>query len=119
MAGTGNCAAAVQRALAAVGLEQFVGSGDAWDMLDPLQRSGLFEVVPMNQATVGDIIVRPPSANRNDNSVYGDISVVTARNGSNITQTNDATYQFDPDNARYDGRAVFLRYRGADSSNLA
>lgn len=119
MAGTGNCAAAVQRALAAVGLEQFVGSGDAWDMLDPLQRSGLFEVVPMNQATVGDIIVRPPSANRNDNSVHGDISVVTARNGSNITQTNDATYRFDPDNARYDGRAVFLRYRGADSSNLA
>lgn len=119
MSGTGNCAAAVQRALASVGLDQFVGSGDAWDMLGPLQRSGLFEAVPMSQATVGDIIVRPPSANRNDNSVHGDISVVTARNGNNITQTNDATYQFDPSNSRYDGRAVFLRYTGADNSNVA
>ncbi|MEZ4491543.1 MAG: hypothetical protein R3F51_28560 [Cyanobacteriota/Melainabacteria group bacterium] len=117
--GTGNCAAAVQEALAGVGLNQFMGSGDAWDMLGPLKRSGLFEEVPMAQATVGDIIVRPPSANPHDSSVHGDISVVTARNGNNITQTNDATYQFDPNNARYDGRAVFLRYTGGDNSMVA
>ena len=88
-------------------------------MLGPLKRSGLFEEVPMAQATVGDIIVRPPSANPHDSSVHGDISVVTARNGNSITQTNDATYQFDPNNSRYDGRAVFLRYTGGDNSMVA
>jgi hypothetical protein len=116
MSGTGLCATAVQRALADCGLDQFVGSGDAWDMLNPLKNSGLFEVIPASEARRGDIIVRPPSANPNDSSIHGDISVVTARNGDNITQTNDASYQFDPNNERYDGRAVFLRYTGGRTS---
>jgi hypothetical protein len=31
-----------------------------------------------------------------------------------LIQTNDATYAFRPDNPRYDGRAVFLRYVGQE-----
>lgn len=119
MAGSGYCATAVQLALKDVGLGQFVGSGDAWDMLGPLKRSGLFVEVPMSQAARGDIIVRPPSANPNDDSVYGDISVVTAKQGGRIQQTNDASYEFHADNARYDGRAVFLRYVGDQKNETA
>jgi hypothetical protein len=114
MAGTGYCATAVQRALAAIGLPQFLGSGNAWDMLGPLKRSGKFVQIPAGEATVGDIIVRPPSANPYDNSKYGDISVITAKKGNTLIQTNDATYAFRPDNPRYDGRAVFLRYVGQE-----
>jgi hypothetical protein len=120
MDGTGWCARAVQRALANVGLEQFLGSGNGWQMLGPLQRSGLFERVSEADARPGDLIVRPPSANPNDTSVHGDISVVTARNGDRITQTNDATYDYRSNNHRYDGKAVFLRYVGdRDESQVA
>ncbi|MBI2812436.1 MAG: hypothetical protein HYX67_16645 [Candidatus Melainabacteria bacterium] len=112
MSGTGKCATAVQRALAACGLPEFLGSGNGGEMDKPLLASGKFTQVSINDAKPGDIIVRPPSANPNDTSVYGDVSVVTARNGDNITQTNDATYQFKKDNPRYDGKATFLRYTG-------
>ena len=110
MPGTGNCASAVQRALKDVGMPQFVGSGNAWDMLSPLERSGLFVRVPESQAAVGDLIVRPPSQNPAEHSIYGDISVVTARHGNTIIQTNDASYEYVHDNPRYDGKAVFLRH---------
>ena len=112
MPGTGACAAAVQKALADVNMAQFAGCGNAWEMLGPLQRSGLFVQIPESEATVGDLILRPPSANPNDNSIYGDISVVTARQGNTIIQTNDASYEFERNNPRYDGKAVFLRYTG-------
>ncbi len=118
MAGTGYCATAVQRAMADVGLNQFVGSGDAWNMLGPMERSGLFVRVPESQAAVGDVILRPPSKDPHDNSIYGDISVVTARHGDKITQTNDATYQYEKNNARYDGKAVFLRYVGTERKSV-
>lgn len=112
MSGTGKCATAVQRALAACGLPEFVGKGNGGEMDKPLLESGKFTEVSFNDAKPGDIIVRPPSANPNDKSIYGDVSVITARNGDNITQTNDATYQFKKDNPRYDGKATFLRYTG-------
>lgn len=112
MAGTGYCATAVQRALNECGLPQFMGSGNGGEMDKPLLASGKFQEVSYADAKPGDIIVRPPSANPNDSSVYGDISVITARNGDNITQTNDATYQFHKDNDRYDSKATFLRYTG-------
>jgi hypothetical protein len=111
MPGTGWCARAVQRALADAGLRQFLGSGDAWNMLGPLKRSGLFAEVPMDQAQRGDIILRQSST-----GYYGDISVVTARNGNRIQQTNDATYEFRPNNPRY-SRSVFLRYVGDQQSS--
>jgi hypothetical protein len=110
MPGTGRCALAVQWALSGAGLSQFMGSGHGWGMLRPLEQSGLFRRVPEDVATVGDIIVRPPSANPYDDSVYGDISVVTSRRGDTIMQTNDATYEYRRYNPRYDGRAVFLRF---------
>lgn len=106
MSGTGYCARAVQRALADAGLPQFVGSGHAWNMLGPLKNSGLFVEIPREQAQRGDIIVRQSST-----GYYGDISVVTARNGNRIQQTNDATYEYRPENPRYQ-RDVFLRYVG-------
>jgi hypothetical protein len=109
MSGTGWCARAVQRALADVGLPQFVGSGDAWNMLGPLKRSGLFVEVPMDQAAVGDLILRRGTPG---GSIQGDISVITARNGNRIQQTNDATYDFRLNNPRYGGQPVFLRYVG-------
>ncbi|MBS1952947.1 MAG: hypothetical protein JST89_02115 [Cyanobacteria bacterium SZAS-4] len=112
MAGTGYCATAVQRALSECGLPQFMGSGNGGEMDKPLLASGKFQEVSYADAKPGDIIVRPPSANPNDSSVYGDVSVITARNGDNITQTNDATYQFHKDNDRYDSKATFLRYTG-------
>ena len=112
MSGTGKCATAVQRALAACGLPEFLGKGNGGEMDKPLLASGKFTQVSINDAKPGDIIVRPPSANPNDTSIYGDVSVITARNGDNITQTNDATYQFKKDNPRYDGKATFLRYTG-------
>ncbi|MBC8000247.1 MAG: hypothetical protein IAF58_19990 [Leptolyngbya sp.] len=114
MAGTGRCAAAVQVALRDAGLGEFMGSGNGWDMLGPLKSSGKFVEISQNQATRGDIIVRPPSAAQDD-SVYGDISVVTSNNGGVITQTNDASYQFHNQNSRYDDKAVFLRYVGDKS----
>lgn len=112
MAGTGYCAKAVQQALNQCGLPEFLGSGNGGEMDKPLLASGKFKEISYADAKPGDIIVRPPSANPNDDSVYGDISVITARNGDNITQTNDATYQFHKDNDRYDGKAKFLRYTG-------
>lgn len=117
MSGQGNCAAAVQRALADVGHKEFLGSGNAWDMLGPLERSGHFVRVSESEAQVGDLILRPPSANQSDNSVYGDISVVTSKKGNEIIQTNDDSYKFERNNQRYDGKAVFLRYVGDNSSS--
>lgn len=114
MSGTGYCARAVQRALSDAGLPQFVGSGHAWNMLGPLKNSGLFVEIPMSEATRGDIIVRPGHPN---GTPYGDISVVTARQGNRIQQTNDATYEFRPDNPRYGGQATFLRYVGDQRSS--
>jgi hypothetical protein len=110
--GTGRCAYAVQRALEDVGLPHFLGCGNGWEMLGPLERSEIFVRVSEAQAAVGDLILRPPSADPNDDSIYGDISVITARKGNKIIQTNDATYEFVRDNPRYDGKAVFLRYVG-------
>lgn len=115
MSGTGYCARAVQRAMADAGLPQFVGSGNAWDMMGPLKRSGLFVQITQAEAQRGDIIVRPPHPG---GSQYGDISVVTARSGNRIQQTNDATYEFRAENPRYGGQAVFLRYVG-DQRNAA
>lgn len=114
MHSVGHCAKAVQRALADIGMPQFRGVGDAWNMLAPLERSGLFVRVPQEAAAVGDLIVRPPSEDKRQHSYYGDISVVTARNGDHITQTNDSSYEFVADNPRYDGNAVFLRFVGED-----
>lgn len=118
MHSTGHCALAVQRALADVGLGQFLGCGDAWNMLTPLERSGLFVRVPEAHAAVGDLILRPPSKDARQDSVYGDISVLTDRKGNQIIQTNDASYEFDRANPRYDGKAVFLRYVGDDNPHF-
>jgi uncharacterized membrane protein YgcG len=112
MSGTGRCAKAVQQALAHCGLPEFLGTGNGGQMDKPLLNSGKFTEVSYKDAKPGDIIVRPPSANPHNNSVYGDVSVITARSGDNITQTNDATYQFRKENPRYDGQAKFLRYTG-------
>lgn len=112
MRSTGRCAYAVQAALEEVGLDQFVGCGNAWDMLEPLEQSGLFVRVSEDEADIGDIIVRPPSSDPSQNSVHGDISIITERNGDTIIQTNDASYEYVRGNPRYDGKAVFLRYVG-------
>jgi hypothetical protein len=116
MKGTGHCAKAVQFALARVGMPEFWGTGNAWEMLSELEDSGKFVRIPESEATVGDLIVRPPSTVRARHSKYGDISVVTARHGDKIKQTNDATFDFVRDNPRYDGQAVFLRYKGQQPS---
>jgi hypothetical protein len=110
MKGTGHCALAIQRALSRSGLPQFYGTGNGWDMIEPLEDSGLFVRIPESESAVGDLILRPPSQNRRRHSRYGDISVVTARHGDLIKQTNDATFEFKRDNPRYDGKAIFLRY---------
>lgn len=113
MTGTGRCAEAVQVALQECGYPQFIGCGHAWDMLGPLKASGQFVQIAESQAKPGDLIVRPPAPG---GSVYGDISVVTKKEGSQLTQSNDATYPFDPANPRYGGKAVFLRHTGGDST---
>ena len=108
----GKCAAAVQKALDKVGMSEFLGSGNGWDMLGPLERSGKFVRVPESQAAVGDLIVRSWSKEtqaENGGNNWGDISVVTARNGGSITQTNDLSYEFHHNNPRY-GETVFLRH---------
>lgn len=119
MKGTGHCAKAVQRALAHSGLPQFCGVGNAWDMLKPLENNGVFVRIPESEAAVGDLIVRPPSTVKARHSKYGDISVVTSRHGDVIKQTNDATFIYNQDNPRYDGKAVFLRYAGKHNEKPA
>jgi hypothetical protein len=117
MGGTGLCATAVQNALAACGKEEFMGSGNGWDMGQNLLKSGQFEAIPLSEARPGDILARSWSAEaraENGGNNYGDISVVTARNGGHITQTNDATYEFQKDNPRY-SQTVAMRYVGDDN----
>lgn len=113
MPGTGYCATAVQRALADVGLGQFMGSGNGWDMGQKLLQSGLFEQIPLDQAKPGDILARDwsDSVKRQEGADYGDISVVSARHGDHIIQTNDATYEMIRNNPRYD-QTIAMRYVG-------
>lgn len=114
MGGTGRCAAAVQYALQGAGLPEFMGSGNGWDMANNLLRSGKFEQISAAEARPGDIIGREWSASekaRNGGNDYGDISVITQRHGNTIIQSNDATYQYRPENPMYQ-RDIFLRYTG-------
>lgn len=117
MGGTGRCAAAVQYALRGAGLPEFMGSGNGWQMANNLLRSGKFEQISAAEARPGDIIGREWSQSeqaRNGGANYGDISVVTQRRGDMIIQSNDATYQYRPENPMYQ-RDIFLRYTGGNS----
>lgn len=114
MAGTGRCAAAVQYALGAAGLPEFMGTGNGWEMANNLLMSGKFERISAAEAQPGDIIGREWSNSekaRNGGADYGDISVITQRNNNMIIQSNDATYQYRPNNPMYQ-RDIFLRYTG-------
>jgi hypothetical protein len=115
MPGQGYCATAVQNALAAVGMPEFQGSGNGWDMGQNLLKSGKFEQIPLSEVKPGDILARQwsPQVQAQEGHDYGDISVVSQRNGNTIIQTNDDTYQFLPDNPRY-SQTVAMRYVGED-----
>lgn len=118
MSGTGRCAAAVQYALQGAGLPEFMGSGNGWDMANNLLRSGKFEQISAAEARPGDIIGREwsQSEKARRGADYGDISVVTQRRGDVIIQSNDATYQYRPENPMYQ-KDVFLRYTGGESGS--
>ncbi|MGD9685247.1 MAG: hypothetical protein AB7W16_29100 [Candidatus Obscuribacterales bacterium] len=102
---TGRCAEGVQRALQAIGMPEFRGSGHAWSMLGPLLKSGKFELVPASQVTAGDIMVRRRPGD------YGHIAIITGRDRhGNLTEASDHHASVRLNNPRYD-RTVFLRLK--------
>ncbi|MGH9547980.1 MAG: hypothetical protein ACRD3W_01345, partial [Terriglobales bacterium] len=116
--GGGYCATAVQKALSDAGKPELVGSGNAWDMLGPLEKDG-FKPISQQDAKPGDIIVRswsPENIAAHGGNNWGDISVVVSNQGGTIIQGNDAHYQFEANNSHY-GQTVFLR--ASDSSQPA
>jgi len=102
---TGRCAEGVQRALQAIGMPEFRGSGHAWSMLGPLLKSGRFEMIPASQVTAGDIMLRRRPGD------YGHIAVITRRDSrGNLIEASDHFASVRLDNPRYD-RTVFLRLK--------
>lgn len=105
MGSIGRCAAGVQRAFAAIGQKEFLGTGDAWPMGAKMAQSGKFDVLPLSAAREGDVIVR--SWNRSVIAQHGgrnsgDIVVVTGRDRSgNLTGANDHHGRIPPDGGRY------------------
>lgn len=106
MGSVGWCARGVQRALARAGLPEFVGSGNAWNMLNPMMRSGKFEVVPAHQVREGDIALRQRPGD------YGHIAVMLGkdRNGRQLEASDHITVHRQ-NNPRY-SRTVYLRHVG-------
>ncbi len=104
MGSVGWCARGVQRALARAGLPEFVGSGNAWSMLNPMRRSGKFEVVHPSQVREGDIALRQRPGD------YGHIAVMLGkdRQGRQLEASDHITVHR-PNNPRY-SRTVYLRY---------
>ncbi|MBI1270490.1 CHAP domain-containing protein [bacterium] len=105
----GQCAAAVQVALSQVGMSEFMGSGNAWDMRNALVNSGKFEMVDASQARPGDLLLWKPTPG---GSVYGHIEVVTAGSGGNVQATSDFTRNVDWNSSYYGGHMV-LRPKAA------
>lgn len=105
---TGRCAEGVQRALEAIGLPEFRGSGHAWNMLGPLMGSGKFEVVPVSQVTAGDIMLRRRPGD------YGHIAIITGKDShGNLMEASDHHASVRLDNPRY-YRTIFLRLKQKD-----
>ncbi len=100
----GYCAKGVQIALKAIGMPEFMGSGNAWPMGKVLEQSGKFQRIPMAHAAEGDIIVRswtPQVIARNGGRNWGDIVVVTGRRGNQLMGANDHHGSIPPDGGRY------------------
>ncbi len=107
---TGLCATGVQTALANVGLGEFVGSGDGWQMRHALMGSGKFVQVDASQAKEGDIMLRRWSGNERG---AGHVAVITGRDSRGLTESSDHTTRVNFSNPRYD-KTMFLRYVGTD-----
>lgn len=110
---TGLCATGVQVALDKVGLGEFVGSGNGWQMRHALMRSGKFVQVDASQAKEGDIMLRRWTGNEGG---AGHVAVITGRDSRGLTESSDHTTRVQMNNARYD-KTMFLRYVGKDTQN--
>lgn len=110
---TGLCATGVQVALDKVGLGEFVGSGNGWQMRHALMRSGKFVQVDASQAKEGDIMLRRWTGN---DGGAGHVAVITGRDSRGLTESSDHTTRVLMNNPRYD-KTMFLRYVGKDTQN--
>lgn len=103
---TGRCAEGVQLSLARAGYSQFLGCGHAWQMLEPLNQSHLFQPVDASLARPGDLMLRKSATGS-----YGHIAIITQRkqNGQ-LIEASDHESQVNMENPRY-SKTVFLRLK--------